>query len=379
MININIVLSKPVVLTACVVGMLFALGCGQLIDRDNIRIARIGDRYITRGDLFKLIRELPDDKKPLIRSRRDYLRILNQHIDSLIKLPLGRQLAAEDKIDVPVEVARETYFRESDSEEEQRRHMWNMEVPPPGVVTPLMEVYGLTPERLRFYKDMIEEDTQRTRARMLGEQAVQYLAMEALQDGRITISESEIEREYGFMRDQLVTFEEISFVGIRFPAQVEDAAGQAARLRDRLAAGEDFEALVEEFAARSDEDGIDYIIRSDIINNPEMTRFRGFWDAASGAQPGDIIGPVYMPAYQQVIQDREGRTQTLAMPDAYILFQVVHRKPERQLTLEEARPMVIAPLLTAKMMHLLREERGVEIYEDRLPEPAHAPGPTTTF
>jgi len=370
---------KPIAYAAWTTLLLLLLGCGQLIDRDNIRIAKIGDRYITRGDLFKIIREMPDASKPIIRSRRDYLRVLNQHIDSRIRLPLGRQLASEGKIDVPIDVARETYFRESGEEEEQRRHMWNMEVPPPGVVTPLMEVYGLTPERLQFYKDMIEEEAERVRARLLGEQAVQYLAVQALQEGRITITDDEIEREYGFMKDQLMTFEELSFIGIRFPAQQPDAAAKAAQLRERLAAGETFDDLIEAYAAKGQEEQVGYVIQSDIVNNPALARFRGFWDTASGAQPGDIVGPLYLPTYNQVAQDREGRTQTMAMPDAYILFKVIAHKPERQISLEEAQSMVVGPLLTAKMMHLLRAEHGVEIYEDRLPEPAQAPGPASAF
>ena len=123
-------------------------GCGQITDKDRIRIAKIGDRYITRGDLYKIIRDMPDTERPLIRTQSDLLRVLNTHIDSRIKLPLGKKLAAEGKVSVDREQARERVFVESGDEEEQLRAMWQMEVPQAGVVTPMMKLYGLTPELL---------------------------------------------------------------------------------------------------------------------------------------------------------------------------------------------------------------------------------------
>lgn len=355
---------------------ILAPACGQIADKDRIRIAKIGDRHITRGDLFKLIRETPDVARPLIRNRGDLLRFLNQHIDSRIKLPLGRKLAEEGKVHVPRELAREQFFRESGDEEEQLRHAWSMEIPPPGVITPLMKVYGLTPELLQFNKDMIEEGTDAVIARLQGEQAVQYLAMEALREGRITVDEKEVERDYQFMKEQLVTFETIRFLGIRFPSTVTDASGAAAQLRKRMDAGESFDALVEEYAARGKEDQVEYVIQSDIENNPALTRFRGFWSAASGAQAGDVVGPVYLPAYQQVVEMSDGAPRVTDMPEAYLVFKVLEHTPASVLGLEEARPQIVLPLITAKMMHALREEKGVEVYEDKLPDPSHFQGPT---
>lgn len=356
-----------------------ACGCGQIADKDRIRVAKIGDRYITRGDLFKLIRETPDNARPLIRNRSDLLRVLNQHIDSRIKLPLGRQLAAEGKVSIPRDFAREQFFRESGDEEEHLRTMWNMEVPPSGAVTPMMQLYGLTPELLQFNKDNIEEGTDRMVEKLQGEQAVEYLAMEALQDGRITLDESEIQRDYEFMKDQFVTFEELNFIAIRFVDEQDVALGKAAEVRDRLDAGESFDALLEEFAAKGQREGKQYVFQSEIMNNPTLARFRGFWTAASGAETGDIVGPVYLPAYQQIAQDRTGRTQAVEMPAAYLIFKVLDHTPEGVLEYEKARPLVARPLLLAKMLHLLREERGVEIYEDKLPDPSHFQGPAAAL
>lgn len=354
---------------------LVMVGCGQLTDTDRIRVARIGDRYITRGDLFKLIRDMPDQERPMIRNRSDLRRILNQHIDSRIKLPLGRQLANEGKIEISRDEAREEFFRRSGDEADMLRQSWYMEVPPPGVVTPLMEVYGLTPELLQLNKDVVDEGTDRVKAELLGEKAVEFRAMQALQEGRISLDAEEIEREYQFMKDQLVAYEEISFIGIRFPTHLDNAAARASQVREQVDGGESFADIVAHYREKDAEEQVGYVIQSDIVNDPASERLRGFWSAASGAQSGDVVGPVYLPAYQQVVEDREGRTRIMQMPDAYLIFEVLEHNPERTLTLDEARPLVAAPLLKAKMMHILREEHDVEVFEEDLPEPSHVAGP----
>jgi len=363
---------------ACAV-IVVSLGCGQITDKDRIRIAKIGDRYITRGDLFKLIREMPDAERPIIRNRSDLLRVLNQHIDNRIKLPLGKKLAAEGKVSVPREVAREQFFREKGDEEEQLRIMWKMEVPQAGVITPMMQLYGLTPELLQFNKDNIEEGTDRTIEKLQAEQALEYLAVEAVKAGKISVDEAELQREYGFMKEQLATFEELGFIAIRFLADDPNAPTLAAAVRDRITAGESFDAVVEEFKAKGAAEGREYVFQSGIMNNPALERFRGFWTAASGAKLGDIVGPVYLPAYQQVAQDQSGRTRTMEMPAAYIVFKVLEHKPAGVLDYERAKPLVMRPLLTAKMMHLLRDENGVEVYEDKLPDPAQMQGAPASF
>ena len=58
------------------------------------------------------------------------------------------------------------------------------------------------------------------------------------------------------------------------------------------------------------------------------------------------------------------------MPAAYIVFKVLEQKPAGVLDYERAKPLVARPLLVSKMIHLLREENGVEIYEDKLPDPS---------
>ena len=355
--------------------VLLACGCGQITDKDRIHVAKMGERYITRGDLFKIIREMPDTERPVIRTRNDLLRILNAHIDGRIKLSLGRKLAGEGKVAVDREQAREQFFLESGDEEEQLRAMWRMEVPQAGVVTPMMKLYGLTPELLQFNKDNIEESTDRMIEKLQGEQAVEYLAGEALKEGRLSLDEEEMKREYGFMKEQMVTMEELVFSGIRFLAEDKDALEQAAAARDRISAGETFESLAAEYKQKGVADGREYVFESGIMNNPKLEKFRGFWTEASGAEPGDILGPVYLPSYRQVAQDGTGRE----MPAAYIVLKVLEHKPVGNLEYDLAKSLVARPLLISKMIHLLREENGVEIYEDKLPDPSQFSSAAAAF
>ncbi len=354
----------------CAVALLAIPNCGRMIDKDRIRIAKIGDKYITRGDLFRLLREMSDTERPKISSRGDLLRLLNQHIDSLIKLPLGQKLKAEGKIDVPRDLAREEFFKESGDEGDQLRTMWRMEIPKNGEITPLMREYDLTPEKLQFQKDNIDDETDRTLAKMLGEQAVQYLAVDTLKEGKLKITDEEIEREYRFAGDSLRTFEEITFRAVRFPAAIPDAAAQASHVRALINGGQSFESLVDAYLLKGQQDKMGYVIESAIQNNPGLQRFRGFWNVAAGANEGDIIGPVYLPEYQQVAVGQDGKTKSVVMPDAYLVLKVLQHKAEHTLTIEEAKPTLAAPLIVGKMMELLRQENGVEVYQGDLPEPA---------
>ncbi|NLN91856.1 MAG: hypothetical protein GX130_00920 [Candidatus Hydrogenedens sp.] len=355
--------------------LLILVGCGQMTDKDRIRVAKVGERYITRGDLYKIIREMPDTARPLIRNRSDLVRILNQQIDNRIKLPLGVKMAKEGKVSIDREYAREMFFRDSGDQEEEFRNMWHMEVPPPGVITPLMEVYGLTPELLQFNKDLVEEGTDHMIIKLQAEQALEVLAVEAFKEGQIQLEEAEIEREYGFMKELFVEPEYLEFKGIRF-LESPDAATRSATLRERIQQGEAFDSLLEEYRQKGQEENIQYVIEAGIVNDPKKTHLRAFWEAASGAEEGTIIGPVFLGASQQRSQDPSGLITITEQPPYYLLCVVTESRPESLLSLDQARPQVVMPLIKAKMMHLLREENQVEIYEDKLPDPSHMQGPT---
>jgi hypothetical protein len=350
-------------------------GCGRIADPDRIRVARMDGEYITRGDLFKLLREMPDKERPKIRNKGDFLRVLNQYIDTRIKLPLGQQLASENRILVSREEAREMYFVQSGDDEEQLRTMWAMELPKPGESTELMRIYNLTPGSLRAMKEIIEQGTDAMIRKMLGDQAVAYLAVEDFKNGKLTLSDEDLMREYRLQKDTFKRFEWMSFLALRFPAALPGAIEEAAKARARIDAGASFESLAEEYIALSQSallrpgEILPTVMQSEIENNPALARFRGFWLEASGAKTGDILGPVYLPEYQQIMQDAQGQTTQMTMPDAYLVLKVLEIHPETELTFEEAKPLLAPTLLIAAKMRQLREEHGVEIYEDKLPSP----------
>lgn len=350
---------------AVLLAVLGGLGCSKIADTDQIRVATLDGKAIKRADLFKVIRAMDDEDRPVIRNRGDLLRVLNQYIDDQITKPLGKQLMAEGKINVPREVARERYFSTVGDREEQMRSMWAMEIPPPGVVTPLMKVYDLTPEHLRAQKDFIEQETDVVVEEMQAEQAVQYLAVEAVKNKTLTLDEADLEQEYKLNPQAFQRLERMVFRAIRIPASVPNAIQLATDARQRVDAGEDFEKLVDEYLQKNRA----FVIESEIENNPSLERFQSFWLEASGAEPGTIIGPIYLPAYQQMAQNPQGKSEPRNMPDSYMVLKVLQHEPARPLTLEEAKPLLAGPVIVGEMMKKLRADHGVEVFEENLPDP----------
>ncbi|NIA16291.1 MAG: hypothetical protein GWP08_19695, partial [Nitrospiraceae bacterium] len=185
-----------------------------------------------------------------------------------------------------------------------------------------------------------------------------------LKDGSLTIEDEAYEQEYKLRRDELKKLEWMKFRAIRFPASAPKSEVEAAKVRRRLEAGEDFDKIAGEFLAINPQ----FVMESEIENNPGLARFKGFWLSASGSAKGEIIGPVYLPEYQMMIE-AQGQTRAVTMPEAYLVLKVLERRDESTLNIEEAKPRLVAPIAIAKMMRILREEHGVEIYEDKLPDP----------
>ncbi|MBI2423160.1 MAG: peptidyl-prolyl cis-trans isomerase [Candidatus Hydrogenedentes bacterium] len=354
-------------LAALLVALCAALpmSCGQIADPDNIKVAKLRGKYITRGDLYHLLIDMSDEERPKIQSRQDLQRVLNQEIDRRIKLPLGQKLKEEGKIDVPRELAREQFFKQAGDQEQFYRSVWEMQLPENGVVTPLMEAYDLTPETINSMKELVELKTDVMLDGMLGDTAIAYLAAQDRRDGTLKVDEQTLRMEYNFRKGDLRKLEWMEFIAIRFPAATAQAVGLAAQVRDRIDKGESFDALVNDLAKKAP----GAVIQSEIENNPSLSRFMNFWEVASGAKPGDILGPVYMPQYTQMAQDAQGKVKQVVMPDAYMVLKVLQYRPESELTLEESLPLLEPPLLIAAEIKKLRDEAGVEIYEDKLPDP----------
>ncbi len=345
-----------------------AMGCGLLADTDRIVVAEMDGKTINRGKLFNIIYDMPDEERPRIQSRQDYLRVLNDYIDKEIKIPLGQQLADEGKIEIPRDLAREMYFQSIGDEQEQQtqRHMWTIPVPKPGEESDLMRVYDLTPEAIQFKKDVIDQGTDKFMEKMLGDQAVAYLAMEAYKAKELVLDEETLRLEYEMAKDSYQTLEQLTILGLQFPADKAGASGEAAKVRERIRAGEDFDTVFNEYIARDIRLGVESVIE----NNPDLDRFKGFWLEASGAKVDDVCGPVFMPAYTRMKENAQGQVEQAVVPECYLVFKVLEHKPAAVKPFEEAVPLIAPTVAYSEMMERLREEHGVVIYEDKLPNPS---------
>ena len=330
------------------VGLIAALvsGCGMIADRDRIVVAEMGGESITRGDLMEVIREKPPEERPVIRTRDDLAEALRTHIDDEIKRRLGQRFQREGVISVPRERA-EQVFAQTNPE-------LMLDLPNP-------EEWGMDDAMLAAMRDEREFGIDRVHDRLLGEEAVLYRIRQALQHGNIAISEEEYEEEFRRREGQFVHPETLTVQGMFFPQTRPGVQATAAEARQQLDQGEDFE----EVAERYEEEGAAQVISRARLRrdprDPATHRYQAFWHSASGSEEGEIIGPVMVPSPQV------GQQQ---LPDSFFVAEILERTPEEPKTLEEAREELQGPILYRKMMEQLREEFGVTIHEDQLPDPA---------
>ena len=248
------------------------------------------------------------------------------------------------------------------------RRMWNWANDPNVESNALMKEYRLTPERIKGFKTIIEEGTDRVTREMLGEAAVSYLAVEANQKGELPVDEEMVRVEYDLRKSEFRQLERLHFFGIRVPADQEGALKMAAKIREDV----DLTGSFETVALRVKDIDPKLIFESDIENNSAIERFRGFWETASGAETGQIIGPVYLPEYQTYAAGEDGQVRPVVMWAAYVVLKVLEHSPEREATYEQAKSVLVPEVLYGQMMARLREEHGVKIFEDKLPNPSFA-------
>lgn len=330
-----------------------ATGCGWIADQDRIVVAKVDDKVIRRGDLKRIIRRMTDEERPLVQNRGDLLRTLNKHIDDKIKSTLAKELKAQGKIEVPREVAREAYFRKYP----ENRGIFAIQD---------ASVMDLTEQDLVAMRADVEFGIDDEEERLLRQQAVAYRVRQAVKAGTVAITEEDFAREYAMRKNDLRHFEHIEFLGLRFPAAMPGAVEEAAKVRDRVDLGERFEAVVEWYRSRNP----DLALRSGFDNDPSSEKFQTFWSVATGCKEGDVLGPVYLPQYELLAVGSDGRTaRAVQMPAAHLVFKVLEHAPERHKALEEAKRDLEPFILMRKMVERLREEHGVEVYEDKLPNP----------
>lgn len=327
------------------------VGCGLIADKNQIVVARVDGKAITRGDLKEALRVMPDDKRPIIVNRGDLERYLREHVDYQIREGLRLDLAAEGKINVAIEQAEQRYF----TEHPDQAMIKTLTDP-----TPL----GITERELQAMKADVDYEIGLIHDAMMREQALEYFTAEAVKEGLITLAEDELRREYELNKENLQSFEYIDFVGLRFPVQLQDAVTHASNIRRRLDAGESFDAIIEEFAVNNPQ----LILASRFENNPNSQSFQTFWLTATGVEEGQVIGPVFIPAYS--LMNSEG--ERIQMPDAYLVLRVEAHEPTKPLPYEDARGFLAHSVATRKAVQLLREQHGVEFYDQDLWDPGMA-------
>jgi hypothetical protein len=332
---------------------IISAGCGFIADKDRIVVGRIGDNVIRRGDLFNVLRAMPDEERPNIVNKGDLVQVLQTHIDDELKLGLGQRMAAEGKVDVPRERAEEAYFATHPELISVRQ-----------VTDP--SALGMTTEQLAAMQEEVEMGIDRVQDKLLGESAVFALAKDYLEAGVIEVSEEDLNQEYSLRKNELLSFETVDFVGLRFPTTMPNAEFEAANARRLVDEGAPWDQVLAQYYNANP----DLVFRSKIENNPAATKFRGFWTTAAGAKKGDVLGPVFIPAYSLVATTPEGGQETQSMPDAYLVFEVINHKPEALKTIEEAKADLLPSILYRKALKALRDEKRAEIYEDKLPDPS---------
>lgn len=342
-------------------------GCGMIADKDRIKIAKFMDvdhstgqsyeRYITRGELSKVIREMSDEERPAISNKGDLLRVLNGYINDQIRAQLAKEVRAEAEAQgvtlLTRDEARQLYFAKH--AEGNYEAIYNLTNP---------EAIGMTPEEHETQKALMDVGIDGEYVRLLSGRAVEFRAVKDYEAGLLQITDEDYEQEFKYRKDELKTLEWIEFRAIRFPVTMPDATGQAAKARQLVQERGSFDEVCEEYRQRSQ----DFVFESEIENNPGLERFQNFWRTASGCQEGDVLGPVYMPEHsmQAIV---EGRAVMLKVPAAYLVLKVLGHREVTQMTLDDAKQVMAPGILVGKEMAKLRQDRQVEIFEDKLPDP----------
>ncbi len=338
------------VVLLCVLSLPF-IGCGMLTDKDRMVIAEIDGEEMRRSDLRKLLRDMTDEERPIIQKHADLLRALNLHLDTQVKSMLSKTLRAEGKLDIPRDVGEKIYFQKK-PEFKNIRNMGKsaeMDLTEGQIVSMEAQIeFGIDDEMELLYR----------------EAAVQYRVQELVASGAAKVSEEEFAAEYERRKDSYKSFEYIDFIALRFPNQ-KGAQQEAIKARQRMLDGESFDAVLESYLRVNQQFGM----RSAFENNPSKQLFAQFWHNVTGCKKEDILGPLYLPAHDQMRQGANGQVETVKAPAFWIVLQVEEHRPPQQKTLEEAKQDMFMDLLAVQVMKGLREEHGVVVYADALWRP----------
>ena len=323
--------------------------CFGIIDKGRRKIAVINGKPVTRDDFDKVLRDMPAQTRPLIRTKGDMLSALQAYLDKRVRYKNAEDLVAAKKIFVPRELA-EAVLRVREPEIFVK------------IANP--EDYKMTQEDLKYMEEDREIRIDEMLKELEAEQGVQYRIDEAIKEATITITEQEYADEYAVRRGELNHPERVAFTGILVPGATSEVRTAATELARKLHGGAAPRDLVQ-----ASPDLHAAIIEAELENDPAKRKFASFWEQASGAKAGDVIGPVYIEGWTEAAQDAQGKVTQRPYPDGMLVCLVTGRTDQTPKTLEEAKPDLQRNLYYGKVMEELRKANGVQIFEDQLADP----------
>lgn len=336
-------------------------GCGIVADKDRIEIARYNGVPFTRGDFKMAVMQMPAEEKPDLRTRGDVRMAVQDYIDGILQDALAERLASEGKIAVPDELAAQRYF-EKNAEFQYDRIM---------AATNPAEV-GLNPIDFAAMRTQITEGIEREKKVLLREAALAYQVQEALAANRYEVSDSEWRREYEIHKSKIFEPATASLKGVLIRADRDEAFALASEARKRLDAGVPVDEVMAEMRANRQGAPLDTTLRYN-PNDPAMAPFVEIWPELEGATAGTVVGPAPVMPANRFDPASQSVQQT---PPALLVCVVQSYTPDRLLTLDEAlenepaRTFLAQNILKMKVANALRDEAGVTISDDALPDPS---------
>ncbi|GMU92587.1 MAG: hypothetical protein AMXMBFR4_16450 [Candidatus Hydrogenedentota bacterium] len=329
-------------------GILLAAGCGWIADKDRIVIATLEGKNITRGDLDKVIRNMPPDERPPIRTKGDVRKTLANYLDAQVKSKNAKRLQGEGKIHVPRELCEAVY---------RANH------PEAFIEMSNPEDYNLTERDVQYMKEEREIRIDELCERILAEVGIEHLVSQAQEDGSIEITDAEYQNEYEIRKGTLHHPERVTFSGVLIPGASEDVRSAGAEARLKLAQRMPAAEVAKQYKSLGAQ-----VLESELENDPRKFKFAGFWQQASGAEIGAVIGPIFIQDWQAAEEDVQGSQARSLLPSGVLVCVIQDRVDETPKTLEEAKPDLEYNILYAKVMERLRQESGVKIFDDKLPD-----------
>ena len=342
---------REVVRTGLILACVSMLGsCGNIVDKDRIRIAKIGDHYVTRGDLYRHLRLMSPEERPHINNRGDLLRVLEKYIDEQLQEQVANELLTEGTIEAPPE--------------EQVARLYDAQHPEENINPENPEQFGMTEADVEAIQQRRQKGIEELRQQLLKQEAVIQAVQKAVEAGEITISEEEYREDYEMRKNELFKPEKVTFRALVFPIQAPEAGPNSAEARKRLVKGDPWEDVAKTFTeARK------ALPLQTTFTNTGQLKFQSFWEQASGTQKGRILGPLIIEDWEMVTPGPGNQPQRTSLT-GYLVAEVLDITPPAQKSFEEAQPDLAPSIYYVKFMKALREKQNVGIYEDRLPEPS---------